>query len=113
MEIFVLGVCIHEHTGSYREPRAVIAISCQSYVGFMSLLTLPLPPNDCYLSNCQVAYTLLLQEAELNKVKYQCVRSHQEHSIYCEAFKSYRYLPTEMVHSFISRLSFKTGNKKN
>lgn len=45
MEIFVLDACIHEHIGSYCEPRAVIAISCQSYVGFISLLNSPASPK--------------------------------------------------------------------
>lgn len=45
MEIFVLDVRMHEHTGSYCKPREAIAIPCQFYVGFMSLLNSPVSPK--------------------------------------------------------------------
>lgn len=41
METFVLDMCVHEHIGSYCEPREAIPISCQFYVGFISLFNSP------------------------------------------------------------------------
>lgn len=45
METFVLDMCVPEHLGSYCKPGEAIAISCQFYVGFISLFSSPVSPK--------------------------------------------------------------------